>query len=187
MRPYLVLIVACTCAFAGALAAQGQSDPAPEPTPATMITPADESDVTARELQRLINRYRRQTWHWQRVMGRPITLTLRSPPPDLADRVPMWRGVARRIWARAQQPPHAPAWRCIQRLEADWTDRGAPYYGGLQMDRGFQRTYGGYLLRNRGTAEHWTPLEQMWAAERSFRSGRGFYPWPNSARLCGLI
>jgi hypothetical protein len=24
-------------------------------------------------------------------------------------------------------------------------------------------------------------------AERAYRSGRGFYPWPNSARACGLI
>jgi hypothetical protein len=27
----------------------------------------------------------------------------------------------------------------------------------------------------------------MWAAERAHRSGRGFYPWPNTARYCGLI
>jgi hypothetical protein len=24
-------------------------------------------------------------------------------------------------------------------------------------------------------------------AERAYRSGRGFYPWPNTARACGLI
>ena len=59
--------------------------------------------------------------------------------------------------------------------------------GGLQMDLGFQRTYGGGLLSRKGTANHWTPLEQMWAAERAHRSGRGFYPWPNTARYCGLI
>src|SRR5205085_646291 len=63
----------------------------------------------------------------------------------------------------------------------------APYYGGLQMDLGFQRTYGRYLLARKGTANHWTPLEQMWVAERALRAGRGFYPWPNTARYCGLI
>ena len=26
-----------------------------------------------------------------------------------------------------------------------------------------------------------------WAAERAHHSGRGFYPWPNTARYCGLI
>ena len=189
MRPYLLFILACACALGGALGASGQSEPAPEPAPAT--TPPtvgeDEPDLVARELQRIIDRYRRRVWHWQRVMGRPMTLTLRNPPPDLGDRVPVWRRVAKRTWARVQHPPHEPAWRCIHRLEGAWTDSGAPYYGGLQMDLGFQRTYGRYLLRKKGTAEHWTPLEQMWVAERAFRSGRRFYPWPNTARYCGLL
>ena len=55
------------------------------------------------------------------------------------------------------------------------------------MDIGFQASYGGPLLAAKGTAENWTPLEQMWVAERAYRSGRGFYPWPNTARACGLI
>ena len=68
-----------------------------------------------------------------------------------------------------------------------WSDSGAPYYGGLQMDLGFQRVYGRDLLARKGTADHWTPLEQMWVAERAYRAGRGFYAWPNTARNCGLI
>ena len=68
-----------------------------------------------------------------------------------------------------------------------WRDGGGPYYGGLQMDLGFQRTYAPRLLQDKGTADHWTPLEQIWVAERAYRSGRGFYPWPNTARYCGLI
>ena len=79
------------------------------------------------------------------------------------------------------------AWLCIHRYEGSWTDRGGPYYGGLQMDISFQQSYGWHLLRHKGTADHWTPLEQMWVAERAYRSGRGFYPWPNTARACGLI
>jgi hypothetical protein len=63
---------------------------------------------------------------------------------------------------------------------------GGPYYGGLQMDLEFQRTYGRYLLRKKGTANRWSPLEQMWVAERALRT-RGFYPWPNTARWCRLI
>ena len=55
------------------------------------------------------------------------------------------------------------------------------------MDVQFQRTYAPLLYRLKGTANHWTPLEQMWTAERARRSGRGFYPWPNTARFCGLI
>jgi hypothetical protein len=69
-----------------------------------------------------------------------------------------------------------------------WATRtGNGYYGGLQMDISFQRTYGAEIYRRKGTANNWTALEQMWVAERAHRSGRGFYPWPNTARYCGLI
>ena len=83
-------------------------------------------------------------------------------------------------------------WLCIHRYERHpgqgWATRtGNGYYGGLQMDISFQRAYGGELLRRKGTANRWTAAEQMWVAERAYRSGRGFYPWPNTARYCGLI
>ncbi len=55
------------------------------------------------------------------------------------------------------------------------------------MDISFQRHYAPRVLRTKGTADRWSPLEQMWVAERAYRSGRGFYPWPNTARYCGLI
>jgi hypothetical protein len=186
MPPYLTFILACVCAFAAAVTARGAAEPPPTPT-TTDAAPVDEPDLTHRELQKLIDRYRRKVWHWQRVMDRPVTVSLPNSPPDLAARVPRWRHVAKRTWTRAQHPPHAPAWRCIHRFEAAWRDSAPPYYGGLQMDLGFQRTYGRYLVRRKGTADRWTPLEQMWVAERAFRAGRGFYPWPNSARSCGLI
>ena len=32
------------------------------------------------------------------------------------------------------------------------------------MDLSFQQTYGGWLLRHKGTADHWSPLEQIWVA-----------------------
>jgi hypothetical protein len=84
------------------------------------------------------------------------------------------------------RPPHYEQWMCIHRYEGSWTDPDAPYWGGLQMDDEFQRTYGIELYRAKGTADHWTPLEQMWVAERAYRT-RGFWPWPNTARYCGLI
>jgi hypothetical protein len=55
------------------------------------------------------------------------------------------------------------------------------------MDLGFQETYGRWLFVRKGTADHWTPLEQMWVAEKALRAGRGFYPWPLTARWCGLL
>jgi len=93
------------------------------------------------------------------------------------------------FWAQwlGHRPPHLRAWICIHGFEAPWRDPDSPYYGGLQMDLTFQRQYGPRLLRRKGTADHWTRYEQMWVAERAHRSGRAFYPWPNTARYCGLI
>ena len=99
----------------------------------------------------------------------------------------LWHRRAVRAWKRASNPPRRSAWLCIHRHEGAWNDPNPPYYGGLQMDISFQRTYGRELLRRKGTADRWTPLEQMWVAERAYRSGRGFYAWPNTARYCGLI
>jgi hypothetical protein len=140
----------------------------------------------------LIERARHRTWRWQALMGIATTRTAASfeRVRSFAYRRRVWRLWARRA-ARAEHealhPPHRAAWLCIHRYEGSWSDPDPPYYGGLQMDLGFQRTYGGDLLRRKGTADHWTPLEQMWVAERAYRRGRGFYPWPSTARYCGLI
>jgi hypothetical protein len=131
------------------------------------------------------------TWHWQRVMHRPRTPYFGSVRPirsiaygrrvlGLWDR----RAVAAR--AEALNPPHKREWLCIHRYEAWWTDPNGPYYGGLQMDLEFQAAYGRDMLRRKGTAENWTPLEQMWVAERAYRE-RGFWPWLNTATSCGLL
>jgi transglycosylase-like protein len=99
-----------------------------------------------------------------------------------------WRRRAKRVYRAAQTPPHEQAFRCIHRHEAPWkANTGNGYYGGLQMDLIFQRQYGSRLVRNKGLAHRWTPLEQIWVGERALREGRGFYPWPVAARRCGLI
>lgn len=139
-----------------------------------------------------VREHRAQTWRWQRVMGKPLTRVRQRERSDrsvayllrLLDR---WKARSDLARERAHRPPHRHAWRCIHRYEGAWDDPNAPYYGGLQMDVSFQRTYGRRLLRTKGTADHWTPLEQMWVAEQALRAGRGFYPWPTAARLCGLI
>jgi hypothetical protein len=139
-----------------------------------------------------IHRYQRATWRWQMLMG-----VRRTPSSGAAEKDPsirfrlwvrdLWHRRANRARYRAARPPHKSGWLCIHRHEGPWNDPNGPYYGGLQMDISFQRTYGRRLLRRKGTADHWTPLEQMWVAERAHRSGRGYYPWPNTARYCGLI
>ena len=142
-------------------------------------------------LERRLHRYEHTTWRWQRLTGQPLTQTAgralaQLAVADLAQTVKTWQWRARAAHRAAQHPPHMRDWMCIHHFEGAWNDVGGPYWGGLQMSLGFQATYGGWLLREKGTADHWTPLEQIWTAEKALRS-RGFWPWPNTARMCGLI
>lgn len=140
----------------------------------------------------VIHAKRNETWRWLDMMS-----AARIPYGGYADRthnvryshsvLALWTHRATQARWQAQHPPRLSAWLCIHRYEGSWTDPNPPYYGGLQMDMSFMQAYGGQLLRTKGTADHWTPLEQIWVAERAYRSGRGFYPWPNTARGCGLI
>jgi hypothetical protein len=138
-----------------------------------------------------IGRLRRQTWYWQRVMGVQRTpIRVRTPAAvsvtGLRRLAGVWRDRSTSAARKGRHPPHLREWLCIHRYEGSWRDGGAPYYGGLQMDLAFQQTYGDWLLRAKGTADHWSPLEQIWTAVRAARV-RGFYPWPNTARVCGLL
>jgi len=135
--------------------------------------------------------YEQATWRLDRLMGRPLEKTegrhlTGMSVPDVRRTVRLWRRRAVEAQRLAEHPPHKAAFLCIHRFEGSWHDGDGPYYGGLQMDLGFQRTYAPWLLRLKGTADHWTPLEQIWTAEKAARS-RGFWPWPNTARFCGLI
>ena len=73
---------------------------------------------------------------------------------------------------------------CIA-TKATWTDPGLPYFGGLQFDLDFQRAYGRDYLRYFGTADQWPMSVQLAVAIRGYIS-RGFTPWPNTRRMCGL-
>ena len=80
------------------------------------------------------------------------------------------------------------AFMCIHRYEGAWTgNTGNGYHGGLQMDSGFESTYGADYVTRWGGAENWPPAAQIEVAIRAYSSGRGFSPWPNTARACGLL
>ena len=98
------------------------------------------------------------------------------------------------LHAHHRDPAQAvPAWLrraflCIHRYEGAWTSNtGNGYYGGLQMDFGFMRSYGSEFVDRWGTADNWPVWAQLTAAARAHESGRGFTPWPNTARACGLL
>ena len=80
------------------------------------------------------------------------------------------------------------AFLCIHHYEGAWTSNtGNGYYGGLQMDQRFMQRYGSDFVGRWGTADNWPTWAQLEAAARAHDSGRGFTPWPNTARSCGLL
>jgi hypothetical protein len=184
-----LLTAACVLAVAftaGVIAPASLAEDEPQPAPITVT--GDIGDYLLDE----ISRYRKATWRWEGLMRKPYSHTSRSAERsnDAAHRrwvLKMWKQKAALRKRQAFHPPRLSAWLCINRFEGPWTDPNAPYYGGLQMDLSFQRSYAPELLRKKGTADNWTPIEQIWVAERAYRSGRGFTPWPNTARSCGLL
>lgn len=98
------------------------------------------------------------------------------------------RRLVQNLHVQWHNSPLFKAFSCIHGYEGSWTDNtGNGYYGGVQMDIGFQKLYGAEFLHKWGTANNWPVWAQFVAAVRAYRSGRGFWPWPNSARICGLL
>ena len=187
MNPKLILL-SLLAAFLMLMAAGSTlaSSSAPQrKAPAKATSPKPVRKATRTVDAALVRRLRRTVWHWQAVMGKrrtTVKLSLRS-----LSALRYWRRQARFVARAASHPPHKSGWLCIHRYEGSWSDSSDPYWGGLQMDRGFMSTYAPGELLRRGWADRWTALEQMWVAERAHRSGRGYWPWPNTARFCGLI
>jgi hypothetical protein len=133
----------------------------------------------------LVRRLRLTVWRWQAVMG--VRRAYSAAPLHTPRALRYWRRQARHVTRMAAHPPHRLGWLCIHRFEGSWGDGADPYWGGLQMDRSFMRAYAPRFLLHRGWANRWSPLEQMWVAERAHRNGRGYTPWPHTARYCGLL
>jgi hypothetical protein len=75
---------------------------------------------------------------------------------------------------------------CIHGGEGSWTDPNPPYYGGVQMDEQFAKTYGREYWNHYGSPDHWPVSVQLAVAIKASFT-RGYWPWPNTARACGLI
>jgi hypothetical protein len=98
-----------------------------------------------------------------------------------------WKRWKQRQAALAKSRALYEKWRCIHEHEAAWNaNTGNGYYGGLQMDVSFMNAYGPEFIRRWGYANKWPVWAQLKAAERAY-SSRGFDPWPNTARMCGLL
>lgn len=154
-----------------------------------------QSQATARMSQRLDRKTkeaRNNVWYYQRLMGLHLSpVSHKRPSNSLAHKkwvLSIWQVRVQRLGHKAHNLPNYHQWICIHQKEGAWDSHtGNGYYGGLQMDLSFQHSYGAYFLHHKGTADNWRPIEQIWVAERARASGRGYHPWPNTARACGLI
>jgi len=185
-NPPLVAALAATVALAAATPAAGGREAIPSTCPGARAG---------------VVFYRAAAHGWQARHDAPRTPTRHAERKIGCDYV---RWAARRWQARAHAARSAyeawfevmlAKWDCIHDREGSWSDAnsgGAGHYGGLQMDLGFQGTYGSEFLRRWGTADRWPVYAQLLAAERAFHGygghgPRGFRPWPNTARDCDLL
>lgn len=93
--------------------------------------------------------------------------------------------------ALARRAPILRGFHCIHRYEGPWnavSDSDPTYYGGLQMDRPFERAWGADVLRSTGgrDANTWSAHDQLMVAMRAYRR-LGYAPWPNTAAACRLL
>ena len=79
------------------------------------------------------------------------------------------------VWDALQQCECPPGWHC---------NTGNGYFGGLQMDMQFWRSYGGPEFAARPDLA--SREQQITVAERA-RATRGYRPWPTCARRLGLV
>jgi hypothetical protein len=101
-------------------------------------------------------------------------------------RVPLSRRIPR--WSQWQCIAHYESMKIWSMSPTSEPSSGGAYWGGLQMDVSFQHTYGEDMIRRHhgGLANTWSEPEQITVANRAWQT-RGYQPWPNTARSCGLL
>jgi hypothetical protein len=170
--------------------------------------PVDQRPAAPPALARGSDLESRVAYEHRRATRLALRLGLEEPEPlvpaagaeERREELARWTAVARWLAARSERVnagerplseriPYFEELGCIAEHESGgrWDiSTGNGYYGGLQMDRQFQQTYAPDLYEAKGTADSWTKEEQMRAAARAV-AGRGFTPWPTTARMCGLL
>jgi hypothetical protein len=151
-----------------AIDAFAQEPPAETPGEAKARAERDRARRYARRLERIVKREVRRAERNERTLRRERHATRRA----------LKRSPHGRHWIER-------AFLCIHEHEGGWRDPGSPYYGGLQMDLDFQRAYGREYLAAFGTADNWPVSVQLAVAIEAW-TRRGFGPWPNTRRRCGL-
>jgi len=151
---------------------------------------------TCRSARKAVGWYRGRQANWLKLRGVRVERSGRAPRscPDARYLAGVARArslAARRATERhfkrraAERRALYEKWRCIHEHEGAWNDPNPPHWGGLQFDLDFQRTYGPEFYARWGTADKWPVWAQIETAERAY-AVRGFGPWPNTRRMCGV-
>ncbi len=184
-RLSVIAAVSIGLATAGAWAASSYADPGLGAPVTVERTVTERVTVPARSRGRTASQWHQRTLTWR-------TRAHRAEHAN-RQRARVIRAQQRELAAQARDYRddfgiRTSGFLCIHRYEGSWTAAtGNGYYGGVQMDRSFMGTYGGPFLRAYGTADHWPAYIQIAVAEYARLSGRGYAPWPNTARACGLL
>lgn len=184
-----VVLIVCAATMqepTGARPTQGLDPPIPDPAP---TSPASVGRCPG---TRTGLAFYRESWaRWHRQTGAPVFAPHSRP---------RWCSHARRLakhWRHRSRDARArferwydrtyAKWECVHVREARWhSNTGNGYYGGLQFDATFERAYGRRFVVRWGHAHLWPVWAQLVTAERGWRH-RGWWPWPNTARACGLL
>lgn len=143
--------------------------------------------------------YRDATHNWQQKMGAHPTRSNFNASRVHSCKYTRWVArvwvhrafVARKHYLKVQRENKIrfarlyKKYECIHKREGAWNSVSPDgiYHGGLQMDYGFQKTYGPEFLARWGQAENWPVYAQLTAAERAYWGFGGygpryFGPWP---------
>jgi Transglycosylase-like domain len=167
-----------------------------------------EAEVKCKPIMREITFYKQMTWQFQDARGAPHTKASEGKYPSceyarwvmqvwmerahdeslqVKDMIEDKKRELQSLVAERSDGALTNDWICIHNYEGDWNaNTGNGYYGGLQMDYDFMQAYGGEFLQRWGTADNWPVWAQVTAANRA-KYSYGYSPWPNTARMCGLL
>lgn len=143
-----------------------------------------EAEAFALDAQRAIDQAEAAVREAERVAAEQKARAAAEAAADAARRKAAAR--AARSAPRAA-PSGAGVWDRLAACESGgrWNiNTGNGYYGGLQMDMSFWRSYGGGVAARPDLASR---EQQIAAATRARDGGRGYHPWPKCARRLGLI
>lgn len=191
------MLAAVTLFIAAGFTAERREGSAPEGiTSAAVVVSARVSGAdSCRALRKAVRYYMRHAREWRERIGqervatgepsRTSTQGARQSCPKYLARLWRSRAIAARAAYRRWFERLYAKWRCIHEHEGAWNDPNSPYWGGLQMTRWFQQTYGAEFYRRWGTADRWPVYAQLIAAERAWKQDGDFGQW-GTAPMCGL-